>query len=257
MPAPSGEARPMAILKRPDAEIHYEEYGAGFPILLFAPGGMRSAAALWRAPPGGPPRAWNDWIEILSADYRVIAMDQRNAGASTGAIEADHGWHTYAEDHLALMDHLGFERFNALGGCIGSSFCLKLAEMAPDRINAMVLQNPVGLNPENPAYFPDGFAKWAEELRTGRPDLDPAALKSFGQNMWGGDFVFCVGRDFVKKCPTPSIVLPGNDIPHPSAIGLEVAELLPDAEMLRDWKGPDHIDEQRERVVGFLARHTG
>ena len=246
----------MAILKRDDAEIHYEEYGAGFPILLFAPGGMRSAAAMWRAPPGGPPRVWCDWIELLSRDYRVITMDQRNAGSSVGAIEADHGWHTYAADQLALMDHLGIDRFNTLGGCIGSSFCLRMAEMAPDRVNAMVLQNPVGLNPDNPAYFPDGFATWAEELRTGRPELDPAAMKCFGRNMWGGDFVFCVDRNFVHNCGIPSIVLPGNDTPHPAVIGLEVAALLPNAELLRDWKGPDHIDEQRERVTDFIAKHT-
>jgi hypothetical protein len=39
--------------------------------------------------------------EVLASNYSVIAMDQRNAGASIGAIEADHGWHTYAADHLA------------------------------------------------------------------------------------------------------------------------------------------------------------
>ncbi len=246
----------MAILKRDDADIHYQEYGTGFPILLFAPGGMRSAAAMWLSPPGGPPRVWCNWIELLSRDYRVITMDQRNAGSSVGSIEADHGWETYAADQLALIDHLGIDRFNTLGGCIGSSFCLKLAEVAPDRVNAMVLQNPVGLNPDNPTYFPDGFATWAEELRADRPELDPVAMKSFGRNMWGGDFVFCVDRDFVRNCGIPSIVLPGNDTPHPAAIGLEVAELLPDAEILRDWKGPDHMDEQRERVTGFIAKHT-
>ena len=28
----------MPILKRPDAEIHYEVHGKGFPLLLYAPG---------------------------------------------------------------------------------------------------------------------------------------------------------------------------------------------------------------------------
>jgi len=246
----------MPVLKTDDAEIHYEEYGAGYPILLFAPGGMRSEATMWHSPPGGPPKSWNDWTQVLAADYRVIAMDQRNAGRSRGAIKADHGWHTYAADHLALMDHLGIGRFHTLGGCIGSSFCLKLCEIAPERVSAAVLQNPIGLNPDAPTYFPDGFAKWTEEKRAARPELDAAAVASFGRNMWGGDFVFCVDRDFVRKCQTPCLVLPGNDTPHPRVIGLEVAELLPNREMLVDWKGPDHIDEQRERVVGFLKKHT-
>src|SRR5690242_12072173 len=32
----------MPMLKRPDGEIHFETYGSGFPVLLFAPGGLRS-----------------------------------------------------------------------------------------------------------------------------------------------------------------------------------------------------------------------
>ena len=33
----------MPVFTRPDAEIHYEIYGSGYPLLLFAPGGLRSA----------------------------------------------------------------------------------------------------------------------------------------------------------------------------------------------------------------------
>jgi len=247
----------MPVLKRDDAEIYYEETGAGFPVLLFAPGGMRSQAGMWHSPADGPPRVWNDWTKVLAdAGYRVIAMDQRNAGRSKGAIEADHGWHTYAADQIALMDHLGIERFHTLGGCIGSSYCLEMIKRAPGRTGAAVLQNPIGLNPEFPTYFPDSFVTWAEELRADRPELDADAMAAFGRNMWGGDFVFNVDRDFVRNCRTPCLVLPGNDKPHPRVIGLEVAELLPDAEMLENWKGPDHIDAQRETVVGFLKVHT-
>jgi hypothetical protein len=37
----------MPMLQRPDGEIYYEEFGSGFPILLFAPGGLRSNLAMW------------------------------------------------------------------------------------------------------------------------------------------------------------------------------------------------------------------
>ncbi len=40
----------MAILKRPDGEIHYQTFGNGFPVLLFAPGGLRSRMEMWLAP---------------------------------------------------------------------------------------------------------------------------------------------------------------------------------------------------------------
>jgi pimeloyl-ACP methyl ester carboxylesterase len=246
----------MPVLKLTDAEIYYEEHGKGYPILLFAPGGMRSQMGMWRKPADGPARPWSDWIEVLSPHYRVIAMDQRNAGKSKGAIEANHDWNTYAHDQLALLKHLGIMSCHTLGGCIGSSYCLKLIETDPGRTNAAVLQNPIGLHPEFPTYFPDSFADWTEEQVKARPELDRAALASFGRRMWSGDFVFSVPRDFARHCATPCLVLPGNDKPHPAVTGLELAKILPNNEMLRDWKGPEHIEAQRRTVLAFLEKHT-
>ena len=65
-------------------------------------------------------------------------MDQRNAGRSAADVKPDHGWHTFAADHLALMDHLGFKKFHVLGGCIGGSYCFEAIEQAPDRVAAAV-----------------------------------------------------------------------------------------------------------------------
>src|SRR5262249_28498533 len=155
--------------------------------LLFAPGGLRSRLEMWHAPAAGPPRAWSDWTVTLASHYRVIAMDQRNAGRSRAGIAAEHGWHTYAADQLAVMDHRGCRRFGTLGRCIGARFGLKRGELAPERISDAVLQNPIGLNPEAPTYFPDSHRAWSEEQCASRPELDAAALESFGRNLWDGD----------------------------------------------------------------------
>jgi len=245
----------MPMLKRPDGEIYYEEFGEGFPILLFAPGGLRSRLEMWHHPASGPQRTWCDWTDVLASKYRVVAMDQRNAGRSKTAIKADHGWHTYAADHLALMDHLGHQKFHVLGGCIGGSFCLKFAQVAPDRVTSAVLQNPIGLHPDHPEYFPDSHIAWSAEQRAERPELDEEALRGFGQNMWGGDFVFCVDREFVRNCPVPTMLLPGTDIPHPAATSDELARLLPGVEIVYQWRGPEFMEEQRKRVTAFLDRH--
>jgi pimeloyl-ACP methyl ester carboxylesterase len=247
----------MPVLTRPDGEIHYATFGEGFPVLLFAPGGLRSRMEMWSSPAGQPPRPWVDWTHVLpEAGFTAIAMDQRNAGASRAQVRADHGWHTYAADHLALMDHLGHEKFHVLGTCIGGSFALKAIQTAPHRVTAAVLQNPIGLNPDHPAYFPETHATWSQEQGSARPDLDPAALAAFGHNMWDHDFVFCVDRDFVRDCPSPTLLLPGTDIPHPAAISAELAALLPGVEVLTDWRAPDQSGPQRTRVVSFLKGQT-
>ena len=248
----------MPVLTRPDGDIQYQVHGAGYPVLLFAPGGLRSRMEMWSAAPGGPARPWVDWtVALPAAGFTAIAMDQRNAGQSRTAIAADHGWDTYARDHLALMDHLGFDRFHVLGGCIGGSFCLNAIRLAPQRVTAAVLQNPIGLHPTEPDYFPAAHADWSREQCAARPDLDPAALAGFGRAMWGHDFVFSVDRDFARACPVPTLLLPGTDIPHPAAISTELAALLPGVEVLDDWRGPDHLAAQEARVVAFLRRYGG
>lgn len=247
----------MPVLTRPDGEIHYEVYGAGYPVLLFAPGGLRSRMEMWHAPASGPLRPWVDWTQALpEAGFTAIAMDQRNAGSSRAGVRADHGWHTYAADHVALMDYLGFERFHVLGGCIGGSFCLKIAETVPQRVTAAVLQNPIGRHPEHTDYFPQSHAEWSREQLAERPELNEAALGAFGRNMWAGDFVFSVDRAFARACPVPTFLLPGTDVPHPAATSAELAALLPGVEVISDWRAPDAWDDQRNRVVAFLKGHT-
>jgi pimeloyl-ACP methyl ester carboxylesterase len=247
----------MPVLTRPDGEIHYEVFGEGYPVLLFAPGGLRSRMENWHQSPGGSPKPFSDWTRTLpAAGFATIAMDQRNAGQSRTDIRADHGWHTYTADHLALMDALGFDKFHLLGGCIGGSFCLKVAQTAPERVTAAVLQNPIGLSTENPNYFPDSLVVWGHEHRAIRPELDEGAIVAFGHNMWDQDFVFSVDRDFARGCKVPCLLLPGSDIPHPAATSAELAALLPNLEVLTDWRGPQYLAQQEAAVLGFLKQHT-
>ncbi len=94
-------------------------------------------------------------------------------------------------------------------------------------------------------------------MRAKYPELDEAALEALRKNMWGvGDFVFSVDRNFVRRLSVPILVLPGDDIPHPTPVGNELAEIIPGAECLTDWKCPEFAEAQRDTVVAFLDRHT-
>jgi hypothetical protein len=143
-----------------------------------------------------------------------------------------------------------------MGGCIGSSYCLGLCQAAPDRVSAAVLQNPIGLSADNRKNFFDMFDSWATDLQARRPDLDSASLTAFRQSMFGGDFVFSVGRDFVKTCSVPLLVLAGNDEFHPRAVAEEIVSLAPEAELVLDWTSPTHHDQTVKRVGDFLRAHT-
>ena len=157
----------MPTLRRGETTIEYEVHGNGYPLLLLAPGGMRSATSVWSRAPFHP-------ITEFSGEYRVITMDQRNAGASRAPITAADGWHSYADDQLALLDELRVERCHLLGGCIGGAFALSLMARAPERVSAAVLQQPIGYSGSNREVFYELFDGWAAELeqtrsRTSRP----------------------------------------------------------------------------------------
>lgn len=238
----------MAIFERGEIRIHYEESGEGFPVLLFAPGGMRSAIPVWANSPFNP-------IEVLSPHFRVIAMDQRNAGESTAPVSADDGWHTYTEDHLALLDHLGIEKCHVMGGCIGGPYCFGVMERDPGRVAAAVIQQTIGMLDNRDAFY-QMFDMWADALKESRTEVSADAWASFRSNMYDREFLFNVDRDFIRACTTPMLVLMGNDLYHPQPVSRELAELAPNATLVEQWKEPEVVEQTVATVIEFLKRNT-
>ena len=237
----------MPVFERDNVSLYYEEFGEGFPILLFAPGGMRSAIRFWRGSQWDP-------IEVLSPHFRVIAMDQRNAGQSRAPVAADHGWHTYTADHLALIDHLGLDRLHVMGGCIGGPYCMGVMQAAPDRIAAAVIQQTIGLDNNREAFY-EMFDGWAQAIRDDHPDVQDEDWSSFRSNMYDGDFLFNVDKAFVESCGIPMLVLLGNDLYHPEITSREIAALAPNATLMEQWKDPEQ-DGTAERVIEFLKANS-
>ena len=238
----------MPTFRRNDVSLHYEIHGEGFPLLLFAPGGMRSAISFW----GGA--EW-DPIATLAPHFRVIAMDQRNAGASTAPVAGSDGWHTYADDHVALLDHLGIEKVHLLGGCIGGPYSFGVIERAPERVAAAVLQQSIGNDGNNRELFFAMFDQWADDLRPKMPGVSEEAWQSFRANMFDQPFLYNVSREFVAKCETPLLVLMGSDPYHPEAISREIAALAPNAQLVEQRKDAAK-DGTVETVTAFLKAHT-
>jgi pimeloyl-ACP methyl ester carboxylesterase len=241
----------MPSFNNGDASIYYEEYGQGFPILTFAPGGMMSTIDFWRRPASPV-----DPTAVFASDFRVIAMDQRNAGGQSHApIRDTDGWQTYASDHIALLDHLGIERCHLYGQCIGGPFILSLLKAQPQRIVSAILAQPIGRIGPLPAQRSGNFVSWAEGL-TGHPEATPEVIDAFHNNLYGPDFAYSVDRDFVRTCQTPCLVLAGNDEAHPFAIAEEIANLLPNAEFIPDWKQGEPLAVATQRMRRFLADQT-
>jgi pimeloyl-ACP methyl ester carboxylesterase len=251
----SGQGGAARFYEKGPVRIRYEEAGSGFPLLLIAGGGLNSVMA-------GLPRSPFDPIAEFKGEYRCIYADLRNAnaGESSGPLEIDRPWDSYADDHLGLMDHLGIDKFMVLGFCIGGPFIWNLLKRAPNRVVAAVPAQPVGFRPEMPTLLYDGgMTAWGPKLVKRRPDITMDTVEKFLTKMFrtDADFVFTVTRDFVRSCQTPVLVLP-DDVPaHSLAVAMECAMLAPKAEVsMFPWKEPKvRIPLAVRQIRSFLRAH--
>jgi len=246
----------MPFFDKGDVRIHYEEAGAGFPLLLIPGGGLNATMSFFTR--GDPFNA----IEEFKNEYRCVTMDLRNAnaGQSSGPLEIDRPWDAYTDDHLGLMDHLGIDKFMVMGFCIGGPFIWNLLERAPERVVAAVLAQPSGFRPETPdLFYQNNMTGWGPALVARRPEITMEMIDAFLTNMYlkDADFVFTVTRDFVRSCPTPILVLP-DDIPaHPYEVAMETVLLAPNSEVsLYPWKQPvERIPLAVRHIRSFLRAH--
>ncbi|MFC4275498.1 alpha/beta fold hydrolase [Achromobacter aloeverae] len=240
----------MPVANVGDTALYYEDAGdpARPAILALAPGGLDSQARFWGVRANGEPRNFPDPRPFLARDFRLITLDQRNAGNSRAPYTRPVTWDDYAADHLGLLDHLGIERFHILGACIGGPFGFKLIERAGPRVASFVVQATSGLDARNREHFDHSFDSWSAGFRARRPDVDPALLARQYQALFGADFIFSVDRDFVATVTTPLLILRGHDTPHPGVISDEIHALARDTRIEDAWEG----EENRARYPGLL-----
>ncbi|MDO9428822.1 MAG: alpha/beta hydrolase [Methylobacterium sp.] len=92
-----------------------------------------------------PSSYWQSVIEALTAaGYRVVAPDQLGFGKSSKPV-GPFGFDTLAADTVALLDSLGLPRVDVVAHSMGGMLAVRLARTAPERINSLVLEAPIGL----------------------------------------------------------------------------------------------------------------
>lgn len=108
------------------ANIYYEEFGSGEPLILLH-GFGRTADD------------WKPYILEFSKTYRVIAWDMRGHGRSSTPDTGIVFLHaTAARDLIALMDQLEIDTANVIGHSSGGIVALYAASETPHRFEAIV-----------------------------------------------------------------------------------------------------------------------
>ncbi len=90
---------------------------------------------------------WAVYFDALMKEYQLVIPDLRGHGRSTNRLN-EFTFRQAARDLSALLDHLGIERFKAIGISGGGNLLLHLATQQPSRVEAMVLVSATPHYPE-------------------------------------------------------------------------------------------------------------
>ena len=184
------------------------------------------------------------------ADYQTVVLpDIRGYGRSACTDPFRHTWAQYADDVVSLLDHLGASRAIVGGAGIGTTITLRTALAYPERVHALVLISVEDIEDdqakEAEIAFLDAFAvrvraegieaAWEPILknlapvigamvREAIPRSDPASIAAAA----------AIGRDRAFRSvnelsvvTAPTLVIPGIDERHPTALAEELARVLP------------------------------
>ena len=140
--------------------LHVIEAGQGAPLVLLH--GLFGSA-----------RNWGAMQKALAAEYRVVALDLRNHGASPHAPGMAYA--AQAEDVAETLAALGFERAAVLGHSMGGKVAMMLALTRPDLVERLIVAD-IAPRPYPPALRAVVAALQAVPLHPGltRQEADQA-----------------------------------------------------------------------------------
>src|ERR1700759_2825418 len=159
-----------------DIEIHYEDHGAGQPVVL-----------IHGYPLSG--RAWDRQVPVLrDAGHRVITYDRRGFGRSSQP-DVGYDYDTFAADLRALLEHLDLRDAVLVGHSMGTGEVTRyVSAYGSARVAKGVLVSPIppfllqtSDNPDGvPQSLLDGFVQAAQSDT-------PAWMKGFLDNFYNFD----------------------------------------------------------------------
>jgi haloacetate dehalogenase len=124
----------LEFIKLPEATLRVRCGGSGFPVLLLH----------------GHPRTHMTWQHVapsLAETYTVVCPDLRGFGQSSKPVDTpDHSLSSKrakANDCIALMQHLGHQRFAVVGHDRGAYVAFRLAMDYPESVSQLVVLDAV------------------------------------------------------------------------------------------------------------------
>lgn len=258
----------MAELTWQGYRIGFDEYGEGERPIVLTHGLLMNRRMFERLGPA-----------LAERGNRVICVDLLGHGSSDQPDDLRlYSMPLFAEQVVALLDHLGLERAVVGGTSLGANVALELAVRRPQRVEGLFIEMPVLDNAL--AAVAAIFAPVLLGLRMGRPAFELSSRVA--SLVPRSSFLVDIGLDWARRRPGPSIAVleglllgetappreqrrtiekptlvvgHGRDPLHPfSDSGMLVEELrrarLVEASSILEWRTrPQRLDEELARFL--------
>ena len=136
----------------------------------------------------GQRMSMNDLARRLADAYFIITYDCRGHGQTDHPAAytlADHG-----QDLLALIDALGYEKASVLGQSMGSYIALQAAEMAPERIETLILITPKAFDDGSGSSYQRLLKEEGLDMSKSSPEQRARVLN---KALWSPSFTLVAG----------------------------------------------------------------
>jgi pimeloyl-ACP methyl ester carboxylesterase len=205
----------MAELSYQGRRIGFDEYGEGERPIVLVHGLLMNRHMFDRLGPA-----------LARHGNRAICVDLLGHGRSDQPDDLRlYSMPLFAEQVIALLDHLGLERAVVGGTSLGANIALELAVRHPQRVEGLFIEMPVLDNAL--AAVAGIFSPILLGLRFGRPAVELSSrLASLIPRT---NFLFDIGLDWARRRPGPSVAV---------LEGLLLGETAPGRELRRRIEQP-------------------
>jgi len=183
----------MAELSYQGHRIGFDEYGEGERPIVLVHGLLMNRRMFERLGPA-----------LARRGNRVICVDLLGHGRSDQPDDLRlYSMPLFAEQVVALLDHLGLERAVVGGTSLGANIALELAVHHPERVEGLFIEMPVLDNAL--AAVAAIFSPILLGLRLGRPAIELSSrLASLVPRT---NFLLDIGLDWARRRPGPSVAV--------------------------------------------------
>lgn len=266
----------MASVDVDGRHIFFDDSGGDLPVLVLLQGFMASRG-IWK---------WQ--IEAFSPHFRVITMDNRDAGESKPETES-YSMTDLAGDVASLLTALEIERASILGHSMGGYVALQFASQYPERLEKLVLVGTSALaggalGRPAPTYDRSRFIedpvertrkRYGRLTAPGYFEAHPEQLEALAETARGNGLTFEAmvrqsdsafmthdARAALPKITAPVLVVHGDlDRTIPISAGRRIAEAIPHARLV-EYQGVGHLphlertEEFNRLVLEFLRENS-